>query len=99
MAVDRTPFMVQASGSHTANLFMPVDFGDSEDLPVMDVYVNGKHFIFSTVAFATYSMPADGNLYTIIDNHPLISEWCDDSISATQTVCPVGNLSTDERFD
>jgi hypothetical protein len=117
-AVDRTPFLVQASGSHTANMFMPVDYGDSADLPMLDVYVNGKHFSFTTATFTAYNLPLPGQvvdptcgctrLYTIIDNHPKVSEWCDDSPSATGVACPpacsVGpspgcNLSAAERFD
>jgi len=119
-AVDRTPFMVQASGTHTANMMMPVDFNSTEDLPVMDVYVNGQHFTFSTVAFATKSLAAleefpdagyEGvkKLYTIIDNHPKITRWCDDGASPLAVACPGAvcssslgpgcNLSGDERFD
>ena len=50
-AVDRMPFMTQGAGVHSANLFMPVDYGDSDDLPVFDMYVNGTHFAFRTAAF------------------------------------------------
>jgi len=49
-AIDRVPFLLQASGAHSSNMFMPVDFGDSEDIPVLDVFVNGKHFSFTTAA-------------------------------------------------
>jgi len=46
-AIDRVPYMSQGAAVHSANLFMPVDFGDSEDIPVIDVFVNGKHFVFT----------------------------------------------------
>ena len=124
-SIDRSPFMVQASGSHTVNLFMPVDYPDSEDLPVLDVYVNGKQFTFSTATFEEYDLnelvdkgrlvrdPACNctRLYTMIDNHPQIPEWCDDATSGTGVACPTAcsdtanpnqsgcNLSADERFD
>lgn len=54
--VDRVPFMTPGTGVHSSNLFMPVDFGDSEDLPVMDVYVNGKRFVFTTASFKTVEL-------------------------------------------
>jgi len=41
-------------------------------------------------------------LYTIIDNHPLIPEWCDDVVRMCPAVpadCPSCNLTADERFD
>ena len=56
-AVDRTPYMVQATATHSTNMFMPVDFGDDEDLPVLDVFVNGKHFTFTTSKFKTVTLP------------------------------------------
>lgn len=181
-AIDRTPYMISASAAHNRNLFMPVDFGSNDDLPVMDVFVNGKHFVFTTAAFkkvvfgtikyctATCDSScgncsgsicdADGNctldetfvepsagvdwdancatkttvypcilsdcdsvcdnfvggcdpdvpktitklvgctrLYTIIDNHPLIPEWCDDVTDMCPAACPACNLTADERFD
>lgn len=98
-AIDRSPFMVQASGSHTANLFMPVEYGDSGDLPMLDVYVNGKHFSFTTATFEPYVLSVDSKLYEIVDNHPLMrqnGEWCDGSVAYP---CPDDNLSADKRFD
>lgn len=64
-AIDRTPHMVQGSGSHNSNLFMPVDFGDCEDLSVMDMIVNGKRFVFTmggwrTISFPTGPIPVPG---------------------------------------
>lgn len=207
-AIDRTPYMISASATHNRNLFLPVGFGSNDDLPVMDVFVNGKHFVFTTSAFkkvvfgtvkycrdicdpscldcnatittcndnygcwvsinpetfvepgpgvdwdincASYTVacntvpllcpcasasPCDASctygcspfdptqyvcgctnasctdctltstqtftrpvgcvrLYTIIDNHPLIPEWCDD----VGDMCPATNLTADERFD
>ncbi|MCK4882157.1 MAG: hypothetical protein KAS92_03945 [Candidatus Omnitrophica bacterium] len=56
-SVDRMPFMTQGSGTHSANLFMPIDYGYDEDLPVFDLYVNGKHFAFRVGSFK-YVYPA-----------------------------------------
>lgn len=50
-AIDRAPFMTQGSGMHSTNLFMPVNFRDLEDLPVFDMFINGKHFVFTTAGF------------------------------------------------
>ncbi len=161
-SVDRSPHMVQASATHNRNVFMPVDFGDCEDLPAMDVIVNGKHFVFTVAGFRTVEFPAGGaattitarkkdpcrggavvatvpmewdpfcatktsssscaaaiecagfcpdcsggspttitanvgcvNFYTIVDNHPLLPEWCD----GITIPCPANNLTDDERFD
>ncbi len=207
-AIDRTPYMISASATHNRNLFLPVDFGDNDDLPVMDVFVNGKHFVFTTSAFkkvvfgtvkyckdtcgpscsncstsvmvcsddgcmgwdnpetfVELSAGADwdvdcasktincsvvplycacastcdpfcmdcgptsteqfvcgcanasctdctqsssqtftqsvgcSRLYTIIDNHPLIPEWCDGVADMCPVACPSCNLTADERFD
>jgi hypothetical protein len=48
------------SGVHTANLFMPVDFGDVEDVPIFDLFVNGQHFELSTSAYKTISVNPGG---------------------------------------
>ena len=50
-AIDRMPFMTQGSGIHSVNLFMPIDYGDDDDLPVFDVFVNGQHFVFRVGVF------------------------------------------------
>lgn len=50
-AIDRIPLLNQGSATHSANLFMPIDFGDSEDLPQFDLFVNGQHFAFTTGSF------------------------------------------------
>ena len=197
-AVDRIPFMAQGSGTHSANLFMPVEYKDDDDLPVFDMFINGKHFVFTAAKFKTVTLakscqndpacPADctvsvlGNcsanslyysrgkdvpsdipgtadfwednclsvsattrqtvlcegaspcpaactlgcgpgtgtaidetvvdganvgcakLYTIIDNHPAIDNWCDGSSTCPQQDCLTSpgkgcNLSLNQRFD
>ena len=55
-ALDRMPFMTQGSGIHSANLFMPVDFGDVVDLPVFDMFINGQHFAFTTAGFKSVEL-------------------------------------------
>ncbi|MBI5150908.1 MAG: hypothetical protein HZA28_09115 [Candidatus Omnitrophica bacterium] len=50
-AIDRTPYVVSASASYSRNLFLPVDAGEEQNLPVFDVFINGKHFPFTVSAF------------------------------------------------
>ncbi len=48
---DRSLSMSQASGTMSNMLMYPLDLEDLQDeknIPVMDVYINGKHFMFST---------------------------------------------------
>lgn len=49
--VKRTPYMVSAAATHNRNLFMPVHTLDSRNLPVTDVFINGKHFVFTAAGF------------------------------------------------
>ncbi len=55
-ARDRSPFMTQGSGIHSANLLMPVDFGNLEDLPVFDMFINGQHFVFTSAGFKSVQL-------------------------------------------
>jgi hypothetical protein len=67
-ASDRAPLMIQAAASHTRNLFMPVDFNEPQNVPRLDVFVNGKHFPFTVAAIRRVDLT--GDLYTRIPNHP-----------------------------
>lgn len=51
-AIDRIPFLFSSSGVHSRNLLLPLDSADEYyHLPVVDFYVNGKHFPLRTAAF------------------------------------------------
>ncbi len=51
-AIDRTPYMLSASATHSRNLYyMDLDVGYNYDLPIYDVFVNGRHFPFTTARF------------------------------------------------
>src|SRR3989338_4258614 len=50
-AVDRTPYVVGASATYSHNLFLPLDVGEEYNLPVYDIFINGKLFPFTTAAF------------------------------------------------
>jgi len=56
MAKDRFPIVLSGSGTHSRNLFIPVEYTDENhkewwSLPMFDMYVNGVHFVFSTAGF------------------------------------------------
>jgi len=76
-ALDRNPFIANSSGTFTFELLYPLDVGEvPSNLPIMDVYINGQHFPFTTAAYVPdklitrqgcpvslggpYSPPADG---------------------------------------
>lgn len=48
---DRVPMVTQGSGTMTNELFKPPEFGEYHALGLMDVFVNGKQFIFTTSAY------------------------------------------------
>ncbi len=60
---DRVPLVASGSGTHSNQLFYPVDQGDWGDrsvLPHYDVWVNGQRFSFLTADFRSYPFPVDG---------------------------------------
>ena len=60
--LDRNPFIAQGSGTFTYELLYPLDVGEAaSNLPIMDVYVNGQHFPFTTASYVaneTYNQAA-----------------------------------------
>ena len=50
-AVDRFPQMASGAGAHTRLFQMPIDAWEDWNLPVMDMFINGKHFPFTTARF------------------------------------------------
>lgn len=50
--IDRSALIASGSGGMTNRLEYPVDYGEVEqNLPIMDVYVNGQHFPLTTGAY------------------------------------------------
>ena len=51
-SLDRTPYIAMGSGSFSYMMMYPVDRGDLQNtianLPIMDIYINGQHFPFTT---------------------------------------------------
>ena len=55
-AIDRTPYIVSGSATHSRNLFMPVQAGVDRNLPVFDMFINGKHFPFQLARFKSVNL-------------------------------------------
>ncbi len=50
--IERTPFIASGSGTMSNRLMFPIDSGEVRDnLPIMDVFINGQHFPLTTAAF------------------------------------------------
>jgi hypothetical protein len=50
--LERNPFVANGSGTFTYELLYPLDVGEvALNLPIMDVYINGQHFPFTTAAY------------------------------------------------
>ena len=47
----RTPFVLNAAGSHSQNFFLPIEYGEDHNLPRFDLFVNGQHFVFTLAGF------------------------------------------------
>jgi len=50
-SLSRTPYIVSGNGIFTQNLYLATDWGHTENLPIMDVFINGRHFTFTTAGF------------------------------------------------
>lgn len=53
---NRIPMVTQAQVVHGKNLFMPIDWGETQNLPIFDLIVNGAHFELRVADFVTYSL-------------------------------------------
>ena len=55
--LDRDPFIASGSGTFTYNLLYPMDVGDpATNSPIMDVYINGQHFPFTTAVYTQQTL-------------------------------------------
>lgn len=55
-SVERFPLIQSASAKYTNNMFMPLDWGENDNLSVTDFFINGAHFVFSTSRFVVYEL-------------------------------------------
>lgn len=104
-AVDRAPQIASGQATHSRNLFYPVDWGEDENLPVMDMFVNGKHIPLTIGAFETYTV-SGGQAYKKTPNHEAFDYKVNDierfnldrDITAGSTKCDLTG-SVDSFFD
>ncbi len=82
-ATDRIPLIAMGDATHSRNLYMPMEYGERFNLSVMDMFVNGQHFVFTTGDFREVNLdPASGGcpvLWVRAYNYPYAefqSEWC-----------------------
>lgn len=98
--VDRNPFIAQGSGTFSYNLFYPWEPGVDPVgnlIPIMDIWINGQHFPFTTASYVTKtitrptSCPYAAN--SCLQNQCLRNqrEWAGGTINENQfeTVVPV----------
>jgi len=85
--LDRNPFVVSGSGTFTDTLLYPLDVGEAaQNLPVMDVYINGLYFplalaeYFPNVQLTPQSppspIPSTCSVNTPYLNYPLTQDQC-----------------------
>ncbi len=99
--IDRVPQQAIGGATHSRNLFMPIDPGEFANLPVIDYFINGVHFVFTTANVATkaFNSPANptGLVYQKENNHPALP-WCDCGGTASNCVDNIGGNNY-YRFD
>ncbi len=66
-SLERTPAITTGSGTLSNTLYMPLDWYELNNIPVMDVLVNGEHFVFSTARFIVYDIQLVGNQVRVWD--------------------------------
>lgn len=57
----RVPIMMSSSGTFSNNLYMPIESSHTEDLPVMDMFINGQHFVFTTAGMRRPNLDPQNN--------------------------------------
>ena len=59
-ALDRNPYIASSSGTFSYELLYPLEPGADKmhkQMPVMDVFINGQHFPFTTASYVTKKIP------------------------------------------
>ncbi len=70
-ATDRQPIIASGSGNMSTQVMQTVAWKDVDNLPVMDLRVNGQSFVLRTAGFANYYVfIPTGTAYSTINNVP-----------------------------
>lgn len=70
--IGRTPIIMSSGVTHSRNLLMPIDPGETWNIPMSDIIINGQHFPFAAAGFGSTT---SANYVTKVPNHPEIPEW------------------------
>lgn len=60
-SLSRNPIVVSGSGSFTKHLLRPLSDAEYDQLPLIDMYINGTHLTFTTVGFGYKDLTEDIN--------------------------------------
>ncbi len=52
-SIDRTPYILGGSGTHSKQLFLPIEANEPQNLRRTDMYINGKHFSMLAEGYKT----------------------------------------------
>ena len=58
-AMERTPILQVAAATFSNTLFMPLDWLEYHNIPIVDLFVNGIHFPMTTARFVVYDLRID----------------------------------------
>lgn len=89
--IDRTPVISVGSATMSKLLFYPVDYGETNAIPVMDVLINGQRFPLITGGWKTVNLPTsyDPSIIRLCTGpHPDGQCW-DPSCNAVVILSPV----------
>ncbi len=65
-STDRVPYVTSATATYSRNLFLGLETGEWYNLPVLDVFVNGEHFVFRLAGFKTINTePTTGDPHVV----------------------------------
>ncbi len=92
--IDRVPYVSTATATFSRNLFLGLETGEWYNLPVMDIFVNGKHFVLRLAGFETYNTAVyDGDPQAIpCGSYQQCTSWSDDGNG--NLTCDAGAYTT-----
>jgi len=99
-SLSRTPYIVSGNGIFTQNLYLATDWGHTENLPVMDVFINGRHFTFTTAGFKSVllSRAATAGALTGCKGNTVVRCLPNDNDSSVWTPGPVECVAQEPQY-